>query len=99
MGASQDSDRPSNTHFKDLVAGRDERITALECEIERLKASINEQSCELTPRPEIDTLDLEQLRRKYETLERQFEAIWRGGDAQNTRSLHNLSGGFQEYGH
>ncbi|KAK0124646.1 E3 ubiquitin-protein ligase bre1, variant 2 [Cadophora gregata] len=73
--ASQDSDRPSNTHFKDLVAGRDERITALECEIERLKASINEQSCELTPRPEIDSLDLEQLRRKYETLERQFDAI------------------------
>ncbi|KAG4430362.1 hypothetical protein IFR05_014147 [Cadophora sp. M221] len=73
--ASQDQDRPSNTHFMDLVAGRDERIAALECEIERLKASINEQSCELTPRPEIDTLDLEQLRRKYETLERQFEAI------------------------
>ncbi|KAH6719598.1 BRE1 E3 ubiquitin ligase-domain-containing protein [Leptodontidium sp. MPI-SDFR-AT-0119] len=73
--ASQDHDHPSNTHFKDLVAGRDERIAALECEIERLKASINEQSCELTPRPEIDTLDLEQLRRKYETLERQFEAI------------------------
>ncbi|KAH7360917.1 BRE1 E3 ubiquitin ligase-domain-containing protein [Rhexocercosporidium sp. MPI-PUGE-AT-0058] len=73
--ASQDHDRPSYTHFKDLVAGRDERIAALECEIERLKASINEQSCELTPRPEIDSLDLEQLRRKYETLERQFEAI------------------------
>lgn len=73
--SSQDQDRPSSNHFQELLAGKDERITALECEIERLKASLHEQSCELTPRPEIDSLDLEQLRRKYETLERQFEAI------------------------
>ncbi|KAL2074920.1 hypothetical protein VTL71DRAFT_8700 [Oculimacula yallundae] len=73
--ASQDQERPSSTHFRDLIAGRDERITALECEIERLKASINEQSCELSPRLEVDSLDLDQLRRKYETLELRFEAI------------------------
>ncbi|CAL3964664.1 hypothetical protein PZA11_002381 [Diplocarpon coronariae] len=73
--SSQDHDRPSSNHFKELLAGKDERLAALESEIERLKASVNEQSCELTPRPEIDSLDLEQLRRKYETLEQQFEAI------------------------
>ncbi|CZS93902.1 related to spindle pole body protein NUF1 [Rhynchosporium graminicola] len=73
--ASQDHERPSATHFTDLIAGRDERITALECEIERLKASINEQSCQLTPRSDVDSLGLEQLRRKYEALELQFEAI------------------------
>lgn len=73
--ASQEQDRPSSAHFMELIAGKDERIIALESEIERLRASVNEQSCALTPRSEIDSLDLESLRRKYETLELQFEAI------------------------
>ncbi|EKD20503.1 uncharacterized protein L3040_004209 [Drepanopeziza brunnea f. sp. 'multigermtubi'] len=71
----QDQERPSANHFKELLAGKDERIDALESEVERLKASINEQPCGLTPRPQIDSLDLEALRRKYETLELQFDAI------------------------
>lgn len=75
LKSNQDHDRPSANHFNELLSGKDGIIAALESEIERLKASINEQSCELTPRPEIDSLDWDALRRKYESLERQFEAI------------------------
>jgi E3 ubiquitin-protein ligase BRE1 len=61
--------------MRELIAARDERITSLELEIERLRSRLGELSCEPTPRPEIDMLDLEQLRAKYESLEQQFEAI------------------------
>ncbi len=72
--ASQDQERSSHDHLKELIAGKDDRITALEQELQRLKSS-NDATCELTPRPEIDSLDLDQLRAQYEILHRQFEAI------------------------
>jgi len=72
--ASQDQERSSHDHLKELIAGKDDRITALEQELQRLKSS-NDVACELTPRPEIDALDLDQLRAQYEVLHRQFEAI------------------------
>jgi E3 ubiquitin-protein ligase BRE1 len=73
--ASQEQDRTSSDHLKELLAAKDDRITSLESEVERLRARADEQSCTPTPRPEIDSLDLQQLRQKYESLERQFEAI------------------------
>jgi E3 ubiquitin-protein ligase BRE1 len=75
--ASQEQDRTSSDHLKELISAKDDRITALEAEVERLRARADEESCTPTPRPEIDSLDLQQLRQKYESLERQFEAIER----------------------
>jgi E3 ubiquitin-protein ligase BRE1 len=75
--ASQEQDRTSGDHLKELISAKDDRITALEAEVERLRARADEESCTPTPRPEIDSLDLQQLRQKYESLERQFEAIER----------------------
>ena len=75
LKANQDQDRSAGEHLKELIAAKEDRIQALELEVERLRSRIEEQSCEPTPRPEIDALDLQQLRGKYEVLEREFESI------------------------
>ena len=72
--ATQDQERSSYDHLRELIAGKDDRITALEQELQRLKSS-NDATCELTPRPEIDSLGLDELRAQYQVLDRQFEAI------------------------
>ena len=63
--ASQEHDKTSGDHLKELVTAKDDRITALELEVQRLRTQVDEQSCEPTLRPEIDSLDLAQLRQKY----------------------------------
>lgn len=73
--ASQDQERTASEHLKELVGAKEERITALELEVERLRSRVEEQAPEATPRPELDAMDLEQLRRKYETMERELESI------------------------
>jgi E3 ubiquitin-protein ligase BRE1 len=73
--ASQESVRTSNDHLEELIAGKDDRITSLELEVERLRARTSEEACEPTPRPEVDSLELGQLRLKYEALAREFESI------------------------
>ena len=73
--ASQDQDSTASEHLKELVGAKEDRITALELEVERLRSRVEEQACEPTPSPETDSLDLEQLRKKYEILGREFESI------------------------
>lgn len=71
--ASSEQDKTSSDHLKELISAKDDRITSLEAEAERLRARAEEES--LPPRAAIEALDLQQLRQKYESLERQFEAI------------------------
>jgi E3 ubiquitin-protein ligase BRE1 len=73
--ATQDQDHTALQHIKELAGAKEERIVALELEIERLKARVEERTCELTPRPEVDVMDLEQLRNKYETMQQEFDSI------------------------
>jgi E3 ubiquitin-protein ligase BRE1 len=73
--ASSEQDKTSSDHLKELISAKDDRITSLEAEVERLRARAEEVS--LPPRAAIEALDLQQLRQKYESLERQFEAIER----------------------
>jgi len=73
--ASSEQDKTSSDHLKELISAKDERINSLEAEVERLKAGADDQS--YISKPEIETLDLQQLRQKYQSLERQFEAIER----------------------
>ena len=75
LKASHDQDRSASDHLKELIAAKEDRIQALELEVERLRSRVDDQSCEPTPRPEIDAVDLQQLRGKYEMLEREFESI------------------------
>lgn len=72
---AQEHERTSVEQLKELVAAKDDHIASLELAAERLQAHIDEQSCEPTPRSEIDSLSTEELRRKYETLEKEFDAI------------------------
>ena len=73
--ATQDQDSTASEHLKELVGAKEDRILALELEVERLRSRIEEQACEPTLSPEIDSLDLEQLKQKYEALGREFESI------------------------
>jgi E3 ubiquitin-protein ligase BRE1 len=73
--AAQDQDRAASDHLKELVGAKEDRITALELEVERLRSRTEDQSCEPIPRPELDALDIEQLRNKYQKLEKQYESI------------------------
>lgn len=73
--ATQDQDSTACEHLKELVGAKEDRIIALELEVERLRSRVEEQACEPTPSPETDSMDLEQLKRKYETLGREFESI------------------------
>jgi E3 ubiquitin-protein ligase BRE1 len=73
--AAQDQDFTASEHLKELVGAKEDRITALELEVERLRSRVEEQASPLTPNPEIDSMDLEQLKRKYENLQREYESI------------------------
>lgn len=73
--AAQEQERTASDHLKELVGAKEDRITALELEVERLRSQIDDQSYEPTPRPEIDTMEIEQLRSKYQNLEREFDSI------------------------
>lgn len=73
--ASQDQDRTASDQIKELVCAKEERITALELEVERLKSKADEQAHEPTLGTEFDVLNLEELRIKYEALEREHESI------------------------
>lgn len=73
--ASQEQERSSQEHLKEIIAAKEERLVALELEVERLTARLNEGGVEVTPRAEIEALDLLQLREKYEVLAREFDSI------------------------
>lgn len=73
--ANQEHERVSPEYVKELLSAKDDHVSSLEAEIERLRARVEEDSCQPTPRPEIDTLDMQQLRQKYESLEKQYKAI------------------------
>jgi E3 ubiquitin-protein ligase BRE1 len=73
--AGQEHDRTSGDHLKELVAAKDDRISALELEVQRLRTQVDEQSAEPTIRPDIDSLDLAQLRQKYEALAQEYESL------------------------
>lgn len=73
--SNQDQDRTSSEHLKELIAGKDDRIASLELEVERLRARTDEGASTPDPRPEIDSLNLEQLRFKYEALAREFDSV------------------------
>jgi E3 ubiquitin-protein ligase BRE1 len=73
--ASQEQERTALNHMKELVGAKDDRLTSLESEVERLRSQLEGQSCEPTPRPEIEDLEIEELRRKYLALEQSFVSV------------------------
>lgn len=75
LKATRDQDYNAFEHMKELAGAKEERIVALELELERFKARVAEETCVLTPRPDLDGMNLEQLRIKYLGTERELDAI------------------------
>lgn len=73
--ATLEQERTSSDHLKELVAAKEERLVALDAEVERLKLRLKEEDAQLTPRSDIEMLDLQQLRQKYDILAKEFESI------------------------
>jgi E3 ubiquitin-protein ligase BRE1 len=73
--ASQEQERTALNHMKELVGAKDDRLTSLESEVQRLRSQLEEQSCEPTPRPDVEDLGMEELRRKYIALEQSFASV------------------------
>lgn len=73
--ATLEQERTSSEHLKELVAAKEDRLVALDSEVDRLKLRLKDEDAQLTPRSDIEMLDLQQLRQKYDILAKEFEAI------------------------
>ncbi|KFX98619.1 hypothetical protein O988_04272 [Pseudogymnoascus sp. VKM F-3808] len=73
--AHQDQERTAIVQMKELVSAKEDRVTSLESEVQRLRSVVEGSSCEPTPKPEIEGLDLAELQRKYITLEQSFSSV------------------------
>ena len=71
--ASQDQERTAFEHLKDLVAAKEDRIAALESELERLRPA--EGADTTTPSAELEALSAEELRQRFAKLEKDFVMI------------------------
>lgn len=72
LRASKEQERVALEHMKDLVSAKEDRITVLESEVQRLQPS---EDVDMTPQPEIDALPLEELREKYKKLLKDYNSI------------------------
>ncbi|ORY70089.1 RING-12 protein [Pseudomassariella vexata] len=72
LRASKEQERASIAHFKELTSAQEARINALEVELQRLQPS---EDVDMTARPDIDSLELDELREKYKRLQKDFDSI------------------------
>jgi E3 ubiquitin-protein ligase BRE1 len=72
--ASQDQEQVAPEHIKELVAAGECRIAGLEAEIERLRVQLG-QSDSTGSRVDFDALSLDELKHKYESLEKEYSML------------------------
>jgi E3 ubiquitin-protein ligase BRE1 len=70
----QDQDRASTDLLQELTAAKEDRIKALESELERIRLA-RDGASEPTPSSEVLSLSLDELRTRYQNLEQQFQSI------------------------
>lgn len=70
--AAQEQDRSSVTQMKELLDARESRITSLESEVQRLQLQLDGSK---DVRQATVDLSMEELRAKYETLDKQYELL------------------------
>ena len=73
--ATQDQDRASVRQTKELSLTREERIKALESEIERLRVHAGQTDCLAVSSSDLEQLPIEELRTKYANLDRQYSML------------------------
>lgn len=71
--AAQDQERTALENAKELIGTTEDRIKALEMELERLRPS--DDATMSDPRPDIESLTAAELREKYTKLEKDFQSI------------------------
>lgn len=71
--AQQEQERTSLENFKELVGAKEDRIAALEMELDRLRPSSDAPASE--PRPDLESITAEELREKFLKLEKDFQSI------------------------
>lgn len=72
LKASRDQEKISINQMKELVSAKEDRINALELELQRLQPS---EDVDMTEQPDIDNLTMEALRDKYRKLQKDFASI------------------------
>jgi len=72
LKASKEHERTAMDHMKELLSAREDRISALELEVQRLQPS---EDVEMTAPSDIDGVQLDELREKYKKLKRDYESI------------------------
>ncbi|TGJ81998.1 hypothetical protein E0Z10_g6759 [Xylaria hypoxylon] len=72
LKASKDQERTAIDHMKELVSAKEDRISALESEIQRIQPS---EDVEMTATSEIEEMPLDDLREKYKKLKRDYNSI------------------------
>ncbi|KAI9790405.1 MAG: E3 ubiquitin-protein ligase bre1 [Peltula sp. TS41687] len=73
--ATQDREQGAYDHMKELVAAREDRIKALESEIERMRLQVGQSNHEPATAEELNGLNLEELMTKYRTLEKEYSLL------------------------
>ncbi|KAI6092425.1 E3 ubiquitin-protein ligase BRE1 [Hypoxylon rubiginosum] len=72
LKTSKEQERLALEHMKELVTANEGRIKDLESEVRRLTPS---EDVDMTERPDIDALPLEELREKYKKLAKDYDLI------------------------
>ncbi|KAH0537832.1 hypothetical protein FGG08_005445 [Glutinoglossum americanum] len=72
--ASQDQEQIASDQIKELAAVGENRIAVLESEIERLRIQLG-QSDSADSRVDLDMLGIDELKRKYESLEKEYSML------------------------
>ena len=72
---AQDQERASINHVKQLAAAKEERIKALESEVDRLRVHANQSDSLATSTADIDQLPIDELRVKFANIDRQYSML------------------------
>ncbi|KAI1735595.1 ubiquitin ligase protein BRE1 [Xylaria scruposa] len=72
LKASKEQERTAIDHMNELLKAKEDRIIALESEIQRLQPS---EDVDMTAPSEIDAMSLEELREKYKKLKSDYQSI------------------------
>ena len=73
--SAQDQERASVKQTKQLAAARDDRIKALESEVERLRVPVGKAECIADSPAELEHLPIEELRSKYANIDKQYSML------------------------
>ncbi len=72
--AAQELERTAHVHMRELDGTKDDRIAALESELERLRPG-GDAAATSTPREDLEALSADELRERYARLEKDFGLI------------------------